>query len=606
MTTLLQLQGGTKSFGARILFDRISFTVNENEHIGVIGPNGAGKTTLFKILVGQEDLEKGMVVRSNQLRLGYLEQEERWESNETPESYLSRVCSLPLWTLKSEGRKLGLFEEHWVKPIVSLSGGYRMRVKLLALIGQECNLLMLDEPTNYLDLETVLVLENFLLGYQGAFLLISHDREFLRRVTDHTLEIEAGDVFKYPGNIDDYFEQKELMRTQLEKRAMSLDAKREQIIAFAERFGAKASKAKQAQSRLKRLDKMETIVIKALPTSASIRIPEPIRTGQNILTLRDATLGYGQNPILKKVNVTLQRGDHVAVIGLNGAGKSTLLKTLAGELPLQGGSLEHGHNVSLAYFAQHVSERLRPNETVYEALARAATSDILRQDILDLAGSLLFSGDRIDRKISTLSGGEKSRVALGQILLMRAPCLVLDEPTNHLDFDTVEALTQALTRFPGSVVIVSHDRGFVSRVAKKIIEVRKGEAHVFPGCYDDYVWSLQQGILSERDGGVGEEGKNNQRNTSEAQPSVADWERKKELQRSLRSLEKNIKLKEEEVERLTYEIDVLTEKMNHAVGQEAGQIGKSLAKLQEKLLAAESTWMDYLEQREQLESDGKL
>ena len=280
MDNLLQLQLGSKSFGSRLIFNGASFAVNESEHVGVIGPNGAGKTTLFKILVGEEQLDSGKLIRSKSLRIGYLSQHDSWKEGETIEDFIARNAHLPLWELKSLGRGLGLDENHYAAPVQSLSGGYRMRAKLLQLLGQEPDLMLLDEPTNYLDLETLLVLEKFLQGYTRSFLLISHDREFLRRTTDHILEVEAGEVTKYNGTIDDYFEQKEMLRAQLAARAYSLEEKRAQILDFVARFGAKATKASQAQSRLKSLQKMESIELKPLPVSAKIRIPPPARVGK--------------------------------------------------------------------------------------------------------------------------------------------------------------------------------------------------------------------------------------------------------------------------------------------------------------------------------------
>ena len=493
MENLVQLQQGSKGYGAKTLFDDASFSINENEHVGVIGPNGAGKTTLFKILIDEESLDEGKIIRSRQLRLGYLSQHDNWEPEETIESYLSRGTVLPIWELKAFGTGLGLTEHHYSQPVARLSGGYRMRAKLLHLIGQQPSLMLLDEPTNYLDLETLMVLEKFLQGYQGAFLLISHDREFLRRTTDHILEVEGGAITKFNGNIDDYFEQKQLLRAQLETRALSLSEKRKEILDFVARFGAKATKASQAQSRLKSLDRMETIEIKPLPVTAKIRIPPPVRVGKIVLTIRSADLGYPGRTVLQKVDLQLKGGDHLAVVGLNGAGKTTLLKALSGSLEPLKGSVEYGYEVSIGYFAQHVAEELNPNHTVLSSLQSKAHSSILPQEILDLAGSLLFSGKDIQKPVRILSGGERSRVALGQVLLQKASCLILDEPTNHLDFQTVEALTQALHGFSGSLVIVSHDRSFIRRVGTKIFEIHNGKASAYPGSYDEYVWSLEKG-----------------------------------------------------------------------------------------------------------------
>ena len=245
MSNLLQLQQGSKFFGPKKIFDQAQFSINEGEHVGVIGPNGAGKTTLFRILTGLDTFDSGTLVKSKSLRLGYLPQHDQWREGQTIEDYLTEGCEMPLWELKSLGRELGITEDLYKRPVMSLSGGYRMRCKLLYLIGQDPNLMLLDEPTNYLDLETTLVLEKFLQGYKGAFLLISHDREFLRRTTDHVLEVEQGEITKYNGNLDDYFEQKEMLRNQLEARAMSIQEKRQQVLDFVSKFGAKASKARR-------------------------------------------------------------------------------------------------------------------------------------------------------------------------------------------------------------------------------------------------------------------------------------------------------------------------------------------------------------------------
>lgn len=494
---LLQLQNGNKSFGLKTLFDRARLSINEGEHIGVIGPNGAGKTTLFKILVGLDTLDQGEIIRSTKLRIGYLEQEAHEPINKSAEEYLEETATKPLWELKALGKSLGLSDSHFAQTFHQLSGGYRMRMKLLALIGREPNLMLLDEPTNFLDLESVMALENFLQSYEGAFLLISHDREFLRRTTDHTLEVEQGEITKFPGNIDDYFEQKAMLREVLEAQVAHQEAKRKHIEDFVARFGAKATKAKQAQSRLKALEKMEKIEIRDLPVRAKIRIPEPIHTGKESLRLENADLGYETNTILRGVNLRLERGAHLGVVGFNGVGKSTLLKSLGGRLPLLQGKRELGHQVSLSYFAQHVAEELRPGASVLDCLTEAAHPDIKHQEILNLAGSLLFGGDDVHKPVSVLSGGEKSRVALGQILLKRSPLLLLDEPTNHLDFDTVEAMTEALRDYKGTVIVVSHDRGFIGRIANKILEIRDGRVELYPGTYDDYLWSLERGALKE-------------------------------------------------------------------------------------------------------------
>jgi ATP-binding cassette subfamily F protein 3 len=493
---LIQVINGTKSYGARKLFDQINVSINDEDQMGLIGPNGAGKTTFFKILVGKIELDGGQIVCKQGLKIGYLEQEANWNLELTPAEELTLHSQVPLWEHKKLGHVLDLHEAHFNTPLKSLSGGYRMRFKLLALIAEQPDLLLLDEPTNYLDLESVLTLENFLQNYKKAFMIISHDREFLKRTTSYTVEIEMGDVSKFPGHIDDYFEQKQMLQQQAEAKAENLSARRKSIESFIERFKAKATKAKQAQSRMKMLDKMETVEIKDLPIKAKIQIPAPYNTGRDVIQVMSAQIGYNPSKVLlNNVNLVIRRGDKIAVVGVNGAGKSTLLKSLGQKLAPLAGSIQLGLNVKISYFAQHVWEELHEDDTVLGSLQAAAHPDCTKQEILNIAGSLLFSGDDVYKKIKVLSGGERARVALGQCLLKKNPVLMLDEPTNHLDFDTVEALTQALENFEGTVVIVSHDRAFVRRVGLKIIEIDHGKLHFYPGTYDDYLWSQSQRLL---------------------------------------------------------------------------------------------------------------
>ncbi|ASD65360.1 ABC-F family ATP-binding cassette domain-containing protein [Bdellovibrio bacteriovorus] len=603
--TLLQLQSGHKAFGAKVLFDDATFAINEGEHVGVIGPNGAGKSTLFKILVDQEHLDEGIVTKSQQLRLGYLEQESDWDVDQKVEEYLEKNCIKPLWELKQFGLKLGLTESHFQSHLKQLSGGYRMRVKLLYLIGQEPNLLLLDEPTNFLDLETLLVLENFLQEYKGAFLLISHDREFLRRVTDHILEVESGDIVKFPGSLDDYFEQKQMLAEILQKQVLSQQAKKKSIMDFVTRFGAKATKARQAQSRLKALEKMEVIEVKAAPTHSHIHIPPASQTGKMILEVENVECGYGDKVILKDVTLRLERGNHLGIVGLNGAGKSTLLKSLGEQIPLVRGSIKWGHQVSLSYFAQHTPESLNPEHSVLEAMASAAHKEVTQQDVLNIAGSLLFSGDNVHKKVKVLSGGEKSRVALGQILLQKSPLLLLDEPTNHLDFDTVEALTTALEKYEGTIITVSHDRGFIGRVANKILEVNHGKLTLYPGTYDEYVWSLQKGFLAERDLN---EGATTQKVSSEKAAEAPKFnykEERKKLETQIKKAQKLIEDCDKKIADLTKKRDALNESLMTAAGDKAAGLAKELHELSGAIEDLESSMLQAMEDQQNFENELK-
>lgn len=591
-SNLLQLSGGAKSFGGQKLFSDAVFAINEGEHAGVIGPNGAGKSTLFRILTGEEELDSGELIRSQSLRLAYLSQHDDWRPDETGNSYLERVSRLPLWQVKSMGRYLRVKEDIFAKPIASLSGGFRMRIKLIGLLGSDPNLMLLDEPTNYLDLETTLVLEAFLQNYEGAFLLISHDREFLRRTTDHTLEIEAGEITKFNGNIDDYFEQKELLRQQLAAAAQNQAERRKSILDFVNRFGAKATKARQAQSKLKNLEKMEQIELKPVPVRAAIHIPEPRHVGRTVVKLDNTSFGYAGKRVLNGVTLEIRKGDHIGVVGLNGAGKSTLLKGLAGNLDPMSGSLELGYQVELALFNQFVTESLTPAHTVFESMQEGASREVTAQDIRNMAGSLLFSSDHINKKIAVLSGGEKSRVALGRILLKRVPLLLLDEPTNHLDFQTVEALTEALKSFTGTLVAVSHDRGFIRRMANKILEIDGGGMRVYPGTYDEYVWKLQRELLN-----IEEPVSAGAPRAEESQP--APGQLKRERDKKARSLDRRITSCEERIEQL--------ERTNHALNEKiAGGDGSDIHNVEElgrnvlELQRLEEEWIELHKERESL------
>lgn len=610
---LLQLQNATKSFGSRVLFEGANCSINEGEHIGVIGPNGAGKTTFFKVLADELELDKGDVIRSRKLSLGYLRQHDSWDESQTLEEYLMNGTKTPIWDLRKLGLDLGLQNELFDLPLKALSGGYKMRAKLLHLLGQEPNVMMLDEPTNYLDLETLLVLEKFLQNYNGAFLLISHDREFLRRTTDHILEIEGGDFVKFSGNIDDYFEQKQMLRGQLEKQALSDAARRKEILDFAARFGAKASKARQAQSRLKRLDKMEAIELKPLPIAAKIRIPNPIPTGRIAIEIKDTDFGYPEKTILHRVNLRIESKERLGIVGFNGAGKSTLLKSIARELAPVHGDVEYGYQVSAGYYAQHVPESLNPQDTVTESLGKTAHPEVKSQEILDLAGSLLFSGDQMKKKISVLSGGEKARVALGRILLKKSPLLLLDEPTNHLDFYTVESLTQALETYPGTVVIVSHDRGFVRRVATKILEVKAGRLHLYHGTYDDYVWSVQQkkeGNISDDDSPpiIPREQKKEQEVVKEIlKPKVAvspyQKEKIKELEAAKRACDKSIQEIDRKLKAIESRMAEQSNTLSQVQGDEAARLAREMSAAQKKIQELEAELLAVMEKKESLNAE---
>ncbi|MCB0343072.1 MAG: ABC-F family ATP-binding cassette domain-containing protein [Pseudobdellovibrionaceae bacterium] len=592
MSILLQLQNASKRFGARELFHSVNFAINSEEHIGVIGPNGAGKSTLFQCLIHPDALDDGKAIYRRNLRIGHLAQEDAAPPALTGLEFIQQNTEYPDWEIIKLGAQFGLLEDHFHQQLKKLSGGFRMRIKLLNLLCQDSELLLLDEPTNYLDLESTLVLEKFLQQFPGSFLLISHDREFLRRTTDHTLEVEKGDITKFNGNIDDYFEQKALLAEQLQKMALSQEAKRQQVMAFADRFRAKATKAKQVQSRLRQLAKMQSVEIKSLPVRTKISIPPPLPIGKLAIDMEQADLGYPGVTVLKSLHFSIFRGDHIGVVGANGAGKTTLLKALAGELKPISGRISHGQKVEVGYYAQHVAEALDPVDTVYESLAHAAHTSITPQEIKDLAGSLLFSGDSINKKIAVLSGGEKSRVAIGQVLLSKSPVIILDEPTNHLDFHTVEALTQALRDFAGTLIVVSHDRSFIGRVAKKIFDIKKGTLELFPGTYDEYVWSVQRGQwgAEAEDSTVPKpaEPAPGPDKSSAADASPLNKKQSRQWRAQLLGIEKSM-------EAINQKIDELSEQLTQTAGASAQGLARDLHLQRQNLEQLESQWLELSE-----------
>ena len=381
-------------------------------------------------------------------------------------------------------------------------------------------------------------------------------------------------------------------------QAANLETKRAHLQEFIDRFGAKATKAKQAQSRVKQLAKMETIEIKAAPIRARITLPIPLPTGKEILALTDANLGYAENIILRNVNLRIEKKQKIGIVGFNGAGKSTLLKSLAGRIPLTSGELKYGHNVEISYFAQHLTEDLLAEDTVIEALQRKAHKDCMAQEILNIAGSLLFSGNSIYKKMKVLSGGEKTRVALGQILLQKKPVLLMDEPTNHLDFDTVNALAQALADFEGSVIIVSHDRTFIRKVSSQIIEIRNGQVELYPGTYDDYLWSLERGALKERYEHQDQIIAATDTSTKSDSKKVNFKDEQKRMNVEIKDLERKIFKTEEKLVSLNAKLVDLNTALLSCTGQQAQALAIESAKISADIQTVEDTLLTHMENLE--------
>ena len=499
---LLQINNIYKNYGTKVIFGGASVSILAKQKIGVIGRNGAGKSTLFKMIMGLEEQDSGEFVKSSDLQLGYIPQVDPFQTSETILGFLTRYTHKPDWECSKVAGQFQLKGEMLNKPIGDLSGGYQMRVKLAATLLFEPNLLLLDEPTNYLDLSTLILLENFLKGFKGGFLCITHDREFLKKTCTSTMEVENGEIILHPEPLEQYLEFKQEQKEFAILANKNIETKQKQLQTFVDRFGAKASMAKSAQSKSKVIEKLETKKININHAMASVRMwipPVQTRNG-TCLELEDLEIGYKteekQKTIASGINLMVDKGKKVAILGDNGQGKSTLLKTIAGMLEKLSGKVIWANNLEIGYYAQHVNSALDPQQTVEKYLKQRASSDIKDDQIMRMMGNFLFKKNDAQKEISVLSGGEKARLCLAGMFLAKSDILLLDEPTNHLDFETVEAMGQALGEFNGTVFVVSHDRTFVNLIANEIWEVQNGFVKRILGSYEDYVWQKEQEALS--------------------------------------------------------------------------------------------------------------
>ena len=506
---LLDVKLLRKSYGRQVVCDDISFVVNEGEHIALIGRNGAGKSTLLNILMGLDEADAGVVQIMPWTRLGMVAQHDVLPSDCTTEEYCATLSGKQVWDVRKLAAKFGLRVAELALPPTALSGGYQMRVKIVAMLLQDPNLLLLDEPVNYLDLPTLLLLERFLAAYEGSFIMTAHDREFLQNTCTSTIEIERATLTQYPGTVEDYFvwkeEQAEFLRRNNKRVAREMAHHQE----FVNRFQFKASQASRAQSKIKHIEKLrKTIVsIKKDLSTTKITIPTPVIIPGTALRVDKLSVGYGTKIIGSNISFTLNRGEKVVIAGENGKGKSTLLKTLAGILePIDvssealakgEGSLKWWHNADIGYYDQKTDATLVPSESVIEYLTRLAPPMSSGERILMMAGNFLFRGDDLLKTTSVLSGGERARLCLAGMLLHEHNVLILDEPTNHLDVETAEALASALKEYGGTVLFVSHARTFVNALAEQIYEVKNGTLRHFTGTYEEYVADLAEAMEEE-------------------------------------------------------------------------------------------------------------
>ena len=535
---MIQLSSAGKRFGPKLLFDKLDWLITPHDRAGLVGANGTGKSTLLKVLGGIESLDYGVITSAQNTTFGYLPQDGlRLEGRTVFDECMAVFSGLQALeaemeelthkmgeldsatseyqqvaerynTISSHFRVhdgyaldsqvgtvldgLGFRKADWTRYTEEFSGGWQMRIALAKLLLSKPNLLLLDEPTNHLDLETRNWLEGFLLQYPFAYVLISHDRYFLDVTVDRIIEIWNKGVHFYSGNYEKYLQQKQERRDSLMAAYKNQRERVEQLEAFINRFRYQATKAKQVQSRIKELEKIERIEIPTEEKTIHFSFPQPNPSGRTVAECSDVAKSYGPKEVFRDVNFTIQRGDRIALVGANGAGKSTLIKLLAGTERLSAGTLKLGHNVEPDYFAQDQYKELDPASRMLDDLSDVAPQKAMTE-LRGLLGCFLFSEDDVFKPIGVLSGGERNRYALARMLLHPSNFLLLDEPTNHLDMRAKDVLLESLEKYNGTVVFVSHDRYFIDKLATRIFEIGDGGVEVFPGNYEDYLWRKQRG-----------------------------------------------------------------------------------------------------------------
>ena len=533
---MIQLDNISKEYPDGILFSNVSLLIKKSMRIGLVGPNGSGKTTLLRLMLGKESPDDGTVQKNRGLSIGYLPQDiiigtkrsildevlysfpEIREIENKMEIISSDIASNPNdtkklkmlgdlqqrfdsiggWTIEKKAQEnlggLGFTTDQFQREMDTFSGGWRMRVALAGILLKNPDVLFLDEPTNHLDLYATLWLESFLSEWKGSLVMISHDREFLNKSVNHIVEIDRAKVILYKGNYSSYRNQKQIRIEQQQAAYSNQQDMVAQTKRFIERFRYKNTKSRQVQSKIKQLEKLALI---EEPTQnkkrLNIKIPVPDRSPLKVVSLKNVTKNYGDILVYDNLNLEIERGQTIGLVGHNGAGKSTLLKMFAGVEPISSGTLRAGKDVTIAYFAQHQLEILNPSHTVFEVL-QSVSSGKNESEIRSYLGSFLFSGDSVDKLVKVLSGGEKSRLALAKMLIKPANLLLLDEPTNHLDMVSRDVVETALKNYTGTIVCISHDRHFLNEITTITYDIGKGGVVEYSGNYDYYIWKKESAV----------------------------------------------------------------------------------------------------------------
>jgi len=502
---MLTLADVAKSYGTRELFSEVSLFVARTDRFGLVGPNGAGKSTLFNLILGEETPDEGTIEWERGADFGYLPQESAPVRDETILAIATSGKKLVPendddydidWTLEPRAKKilagLGFRETDHDKEAKSFSGGWVMRAHLARLLVSEPALLMLDEPTNHLDLEALLWFQDYLTRYPGGLVIISHDREFLNVLCNGILELRSGTLNKYTGNYDDYLNEKEARKEQQAAQFKNQQREIAHLQKFVDRFGAKASMASRAKSKEKQIERLKDVAVEE-PwedlKKINFRFPQPPRSGLKVIKLEHVQQAYGDHVVYQDLNFEAERGQKIVLVGPNGAGKSTLLKILAGNLPIQGGLRDLGSNVVPGYFAQNRADNLKLDLTVFENVMELRTNEnqLTEQQARAVLGGFLFRKDDVHKKVSVLSGGEKSRLALARLLVNPPNLLLMDEPTTHLDIPSIDSLVNALKAFEGTFIFISHDVYFIRQLAKTVLHVHSGRLTPYSGDYDYYL-----------------------------------------------------------------------------------------------------------------------
>lgn len=652
---MISLNNISMRYGAKVLFDEVSLRISGKDRVSLVGSNGAGKSTMLKVIAGLIKSDEGEVAISKHTTVGYLPQEgiqytgkslyeeiyssagdinkiqeemrqieiEMGESEDTATDEFmdlvneygelqERFQMLDGFKLKSKIEKiligLGFFEKDFERMTGEFSGGWQMRIALAKLLLSNPSILLLDEPTNHLDIESLIWVENYLKAYQGAIVMVSHDRSFLDNITDRTVEISLGNVTEYSGNYSFYVKEKEIRKQLLENQYDNQQSYLRQQERFIERFRYKATKSRQVQSRIKLLDKLDLVELEDEESAVNFRFPPATHSGKVAIEITDLTKSYdGKINVLEDIDLLISKGEKIVLFGVNGAGKSTLTRIIAGFETFNKGEVREGHLVERKFYAQNQAEALNPELTVLQTMEQSATGEVLK-NLRTILGSFLFRGDDVFKKVSVLSGGEKSRLALAKMLIEPSNFLILDEPTNHLDMRSKEVLMNALQKYNGTVLIVSHDREFIDGIVDKVIEVKNKKIRTYIGNATDYIKTKEQEAksLNIKNKKPEQENKKADIKTISGSPaSSEDIKKKKEINKQIQPLKKRISELEKQTGNQEKRLKELEEQMGkdefYKGGFDIVKITNEYNNLKEALKALYSEWEQETEKLNRLE-----